>query len=273
MLLLVAVMVVLTFVRRFRVAQSPLTWQIATYAIGGVAAYWTIPPSYGTAMLLHRFRFVLIGLVAAAALGACRESTEGHSVPVGVMPIAEARARRTGDVVHVEGTVTVQSGAFASSIASGFALQDETAGIFVLDAHHEFGLGTRLRLTGRRGVTSGLQHIALQVVEPLDGSGAVVPRPVATGSLGNDLEGLLIRVSGRVMHEQDDAAYGYKAFVDDGSGPCQVFLDASTGLTQEATRWRIGDHLQVTGFAGRYNETDEIMPRVSSDIVKLAEMP
>ena len=41
-LFLVAVMAVLTFLRRFRAAQSPLAWQLATYAIGGVAAYWTI---------------------------------------------------------------------------------------------------------------------------------------------------------------------------------------------------------------------------------------
>ena len=41
-LFLVAVMTVLGFLRRFRVAQSALTWQLATYAIGGVAAYWTI---------------------------------------------------------------------------------------------------------------------------------------------------------------------------------------------------------------------------------------
>jgi len=188
------------------------------------------------------------------------------------MPIAEARASRSGDLVHVEGTVTVQSGAFASSVPSGFALQDETAGIYIVDSHHSVGLGARLRVIGRRGAESGLQYIRLQVMERLGGSHAVAPRPVATGSLDEELEGLLIQAAGRVIREQDDAPYGYKVFIDDGSGACQVFLDTSTGLTREVTRWRVGDRLQVTGFAGRYNETDEIMPRVSSDIVMLAEI-
>ena len=46
-----------------------------------------------------------------------------------------------GERVRVFGTVTVQSGAFASSISSGFALQDESAGIYVVDADHAFRPG------------------------------------------------------------------------------------------------------------------------------------
>ena len=64
--------------------------------------------------------------------------------------------------------------------------------------------------------------------------------------------------------------YGYKIFIDDGSGELQVFIDAATALIEGVTAWQPGDRIQVTDFAGRYQETHEIMPRIPSDMRKQA---
>jgi hypothetical protein len=67
--------------------------------------------------------------------------------------IAEARSLPLGTVVTIDGSVTVPSGAFASSFAplhQGFAIQDHTGGIFV-SVDEDLGLSPRgqVRVTGR----------------------------------------------------------------------------------------------------------------------------
>ena len=66
------------------------------------------------------------------------------------IPIINAR-QLEGKTVRVSGTVTVQSGAYASSISSGFAIQDETAGIYVIDDTHSYKLGQKVKVTGTVG--------------------------------------------------------------------------------------------------------------------------
>ncbi len=68
--------------------------------------------------------------------------------------IKEARGMSMGEPVRVSGTVTVQSHAFASSMSSGFAVQDESAGIYVLDSNHAFELGDRVKATGKEARSS-----------------------------------------------------------------------------------------------------------------------
>ena len=209
-------------------------------------------------------------LLIALLLGAGQIALASEATPVREMSVAQARAATIGEAVRVTGTVTVPSGAFAASLSTGFAIQDGTAGIYVLDSAHTFALGDRVRVTGRRGVEFDQQHIRLEAAEKLPGSGTVAPRPVRTGRVGAAEEGTLIRAAGRILRVQDDAPYGYKIFIDDGTGELQVFIDASTELIADATAWQPGDRVQVTGFAGRYQETHEIMPRIPSDMRKQA---
>ncbi len=82
--------------------------------------------------------------------------------------------------MRVTGTVTVQSGAFASSLSTGFAIQDGTAGIYVLDTEHDFELGDRVRVAGRRGIEFDQQNIRLDSAEKRPGSATVNPRPVSS---------------------------------------------------------------------------------------------
>jgi len=180
--------------------------------------------------------------------------------------IKVARDMSIGEPVRVTGTVTVQSGAFASSISSGFAVQDDSAGIYVVDANHAFELGDRVEITGQRGVDFGQSNIILESAERLTGSGTVIPKSVKTGNVGEAQEGTLIRAEGYVTQTRGDPPYGYKAFIDDGSGEIQVFVNTSTGLGDTARDWKLGDFISVIGVIGQYENTYEIMPRILSDI-------
>lgn len=183
------------------------------------------------------------------------------------IPIREARQLK-GKTIRVSGTVTVQSGAYASSISSGFAIQDQTAGIYVIDDTHSYQLGQSVTVTGTVGAENMQRTIKLQKSTLLSGSGTITPRPVQTGKVGEAEGGYLITAEGEITRTVDDGKYGYKLFIDDGSGPYQVFINASTELIEDATSWKPGDVIRVVGFAGRYSDDYEIMPRILPDIQK-----
>jgi DNA/RNA endonuclease YhcR with UshA esterase domain len=219
---------------------------------------------------LNSIRSRIATLLSAFLLGGCQAAPVSNSTPIREMSIEKARASTRGAAVRVTGIVTVQSGAFASSLSTGFAIQDRTAGIYVLDTEHAFELGDRVRVTGRRGMEFDQQNIRLESAEKPPGSGTVTPRPVQTGGVGEADEGYLIRAAGRIDRVEDDAPYGYKIFIDDGSGELQVFIDASIELIEDVAIWKPGDSIHVIGFAGRHEETHEIMPRIPSDLRKQA---
>jgi len=190
-----------------------------------------------------------------------------------VVSIADARAS-TGNVVTVRGTVTVPAGSFASStFDQGFALQDETGGIYVTMADNP-GLtkGRKVRVTGTLA-DDGYGLAVLRVtgvadVRPAVVASSPVPRVLPTGEVSDLTEGLLLQVSGTVTRgPTNDMPYGYSVFIDDGSGETQVFIPASTGVNPYRIPFaKIGSRIQVTGFSAEYNGQFEVLPRVRADI-------
>ena len=49
-----------------------------------------------------------------------------------------------------------------------------------------------------------------------------------------------------------------------------TFIDSSTVLIDSVADWEVGDFINVTGFAGQYEEAYEILPRIAPDIKKQA---
>jgi len=204
--------------------------------------------------------------LAAILVSSCQTAAVSNSALIETVSIKEARSMSIGEPVRVSGTVTVQSGAFGSSSSSGFAVQDYSAGIYIVDAIHAFKLGDRVTVSGKRGAANGQLNIILESAEKLRGFGKVIPIRVKTGNVGESEEGILIQVEGYVTQTKDDPPYGYKVLIDDSSGEYQVFVNASTGLVERAKDWKVGDFVSVIGFAGQYETTHEIMPRIFSDI-------
>ncbi|MFY0581303.1 DNA-binding protein [Cystobacter fuscus] len=223
--------------------------------------------AFSSRMPLGR-RFLL--LMLPVVLVAC-----GHTGSEGpkATPISEARGRANGTQVTVEGYVTVQPGAFASALGNeGFALQDNTGGIYVKLARKlDFGLGAHVRVTGTLNDESNLRILESEPgsVETLAGTQQVGAKDVRTGDVGESTEGLLVRINARVTQPiNDELPYGYELYVDDGSGEVQVYIHGSAGFDPATLNaLTVGQTLQVTGFSSQYEDTLEVAPRQPSDLV------
>lgn len=213
-----------------------------------------------------RSSLFVLGLLATLATGC--QSEESTSPP-----ISQARASADGSMVTVEGFVSVVPGTFVSAMGDeGFSVQDSSGGIYVKVAQKlDFGLGSKVRVTGTVGDQTRLRIITAEPasVEKLEGSQQVAPKEVTTGGVNESVEGTLVKVTGNITQTfQDDSPYGYKLYINDGSGEVQVFVHASAGFDKEALRaLAAGRRLTVTGLAAQYETTYEVAPRQPSDLV------
>jgi DNA/RNA endonuclease YhcR with UshA esterase domain len=188
--------------------------------------------------------------------------------------IADARSLPAGTVVTVEGAVTVPSGAFASStFDQGFGIQDETAGIYVSTAENpNLHLFRRVRVTGAVGDDGFgqlvLRPASLADVRRLPGAERVAPQTAATGDIGEDTEGSLMKITGTVTRPiVNDLPFGYQVFVDDGSGETQIFIPASTGINPFTIPFiRLGARITAVGFSSQFLAQYEILPRHRLDL-------
>lgn len=186
--------------------------------------------------------------------------------------IAAARSLPLGTVVTVDGSVTTPSGAFESSFFDqGFGLQDRSAGIYV-SVPSSLGLAPRAQAR----VTGTLQDsFGLLILVPADpaadvkahGAGPKVrPKWVTTGAVSEATEGLLVQVVGTITQAPtSDLPYGYKFFVDDGSGELQIFVNVQTGI--DLSGLAAGQLVSVTGFSSQFDTHYEIDPREPADVV------
>jgi DNA/RNA endonuclease YhcR with UshA esterase domain len=181
-----------------------------------------------------------------------------------------ARALPIGTVVTVEGVVTTPSGAFNSGVSDrGFAVQDRTGGLFVsLQYDLQLRPGQKVRATGAIGQSNGL--LTLVPIHPdevkvLPGKGEVEPRELRTVKVGEATEGQLVQVVGRITKApENDLPYGYKLYVDDGSGAVVVFVNVETNI--DAMAFSAGQKVRVVGFSSQYEDHYEIDPRFPRDI-------
>jgi DNA/RNA endonuclease YhcR with UshA esterase domain len=191
-----------------------------------------------------------------------------------VISIAEARSLLPGTVVTVDGSVSTPSGAFESSFFDkGFGLQDRTGGIYV-SLQTDLGVAPRrqARVTGTLQNSFGL--LILVPVNPSDvklhGAGPKIhPEEVATGNISEATEGRIVTVTGTITGApESDLPYGYKFFVDDGSGEVQIFVNLQTGI--DLSGLAAGQVVRVTGFSSQFDTHYEIDPRSPADIAVLA---
>lgn len=187
-----------------------------------------------------------------------------------VITIAEARALPLGTVVTIDGAITVPSGAFSSStFDQGFAIQDRTGGIYIsVPDNNGFGLRQQVRVTGKLAdtVLPGLLVLVdVTEIKPHGSGPKVQPLPVATGDVGEDTEGKLVRITGTITQPIiNDLPFGFIIFINDGSGEVHSFVCASTGI--DVSGLSPGQTIEVTGFSGQFASDFEVDPRMQDDI-------
>jgi hypothetical protein len=240
--------------------------------------------------LLSRSLPVLSCLLASVAFLACGSDTTTSSSTEGgtgsstsssssgsggssaTSTIAEARAFAEGKTATVEGFVTVVPGTFNSATGEqGFAIQDDSAGVYVsLTDLIDLPLDQHVRVTGKLAQVAQqtVLMIAKEGVTKLDGPKAIVPVEVKTGDVKEAVEGKLIQVTGKLTKVvQDDAPYGAKVFIDDGSGETQVFVHIVAGKQVIDTASFVVDQtITVVGLGAQYEAAYEACPRMASDL-------
>lgn len=197
----------------------------------------------------------------------------GPRITNAVISIADARNQPLGTIVTVEGSVTVPSGAFtASTFDQGFAIQDETAGIYVSTSENpNLNFNRRVRVTGVLADDGFglliLRPASLADVEKVGGASLIKPESVSTGDIGEETEGSLVKVTGTVTLVRNDLPFGFAVFIDDGSGETQVFIPASTGINPFKIPFIVpGARITVVGFGGQFLSQYEVLPRHRGDI-------
>jgi hypothetical protein len=214
-----------------------------------------------------RFASVLLLVLGSAGL-AVPAHADGSAHRT--VSIARARTLPLGTVVTVDGSATTPSGAFESSFFDkGFGLQDRSAGIYVSvpdDPH--IAPRTQVRVTGTLRDSFGL--LILVPADPTmikaHGNGPRIhPAPRATGAVNEASEGRLVRVVGTVTQPPaSDPPFGFKFFVNDGSGELTIFVNVQTNI--DLTGLTTGRTVSVTGFSSQFDTHYEIDPRFQSDI-------
>ncbi|WP_437676745.1 DNA-binding protein [Sorangium sp. So ce131] len=209
--------------------------------------------------------------MALAFAAGCGSSDDGTPEDAAI-PVADARALPASATATVEGFVTVAPGTFRSATEEqGFALQDSGAGIYVsMTEAVVAALGAKVRATGT------LAQVAQQTVLVAERSAVVIgpgeqdvsPEDVKTSEVDEAVEGLLVRVAGQVTRAvEDDAPYGLKVFVDDGSGEVQVFVHLVENMPViDTSSLDVGQEIEVTGLAAQYEATYEVCPRRAEDL-------
>jgi hypothetical protein len=234
---------------------------------GALLAVFALDAAIGAASTLH-YRHTQ---PSAHAVKQTAELRARYLAPAH-LPIDAIRRLGPGAPVTVEGFVTVPPGLFTSFTGEqGFAIQDPTGGLYVaLPERRDVPLGAKVRVTGNLADIAKLLVVRSRpdMVTPLRGHWLLAPEVTRTGRVGAGTEGRLVSVRGTITRPVgDDRPYGYKLFVDDGSGECQVFVPASTGIDPLANpAFGVGRPLAAAGFSGRYEHTHEVIPRFARDL-------
>jgi hypothetical protein len=215
-------------------------------------------------------RHTSLSLLLAALLPVFAFVAAPASAASRFVTIATARQLPLGTRVTLAGVATTPSGAFDSSFFDkGFAIQDETAGIFV-------SLQTNLNVAPRTrvAVTGVLEdHSGLLVINPgsasnvrLRGIGRrVEPVWLTTHAIGESTEGRLVLVIGRISTApSNDLPFGFKFAVDDGSGEVQIFVNTQTGI--DVSELALDQLVSVVGLSSQFEDHYEIDPRSPADI-------
>jgi uncharacterized protein YdeI (BOF family) len=195
--------------------------------------------------------------------------------PDGAVTVSAARAAADGTSVTVE-AVALTASDFHDG--GGF-VADATGGIAVLVDGGSFARGERLRITGtvddrfsQRTIRADGADIA--TVGPAE---EPVPATAATGSIGEALEGGLVRVHGSLLGGASVLTTGVAFDLDDGSGSIRLVVPTLTGITVDG--WAAETQLELVGVVGQRDSSGSgaagyrVMPRDPFDIVGVGAPP
>jgi DNA/RNA endonuclease YhcR with UshA esterase domain len=185
--------------------------------------------------------------------------------------IYEAKRLTPNAWVKVKGRVTAPPGLFG---ARTMYIQDGAAGIMVYlpkDHRLELQVGEKVEVEGNLKDFHGEWEISVSSRGDVKRKGvgeAPPPLPIATTSLLEPYEGLLVMLRGRAVRFKGRTTI----WVDDGTGPAKVYLRSKTGIKKPFIE--PGTPVTVVGVVSQYTDKKNpsrydyrLLPRFQTDLL------
>jgi hypothetical protein len=202
-------------------------------------------------------------------------SPSATPAPVAPISVAEARAMPNGSPVVVE-AVSLTDGGFSEG---GGYVADSSGGIAVLVADGTFPRAALLRVSGTVDDRFHQRTVRAEAagVEVLGTASEPDAPAVATGSVGEAVEGQLAQILGTILGAPTSLSAGLAFDVDDGSGSLRVVVGSDTGI--DTAEWETGSSLTIRGVIGQRDSSGSgtagyrLQPRDSADVTVVGATP
>ncbi|MBN1217989.1 MAG: lamin tail domain-containing protein, partial [Anaerolineae bacterium] len=193
------------------------------------------------------------------------------------LKIFDAKRLTLGAWVKVRGRVTAPPGVLGTRT---MYIQDETAGIMIYlpqDHNRYFNLGDKVEVVGDLRLYHEEFEIAVDDrsdVKFLEAGSPLPPLPIATTSLLEPYEGLLVMLQGEAVHFKGWTTM----WLDDGTGWAKVYIRSSTGIKKPFID--TGAPVTAVGIVSQYSEKDNpsrddyrLLPRYQTDLILPEPLP
>lgn len=174
--------------------------------------------------------------------------------------LAEVRQEEKGEMVEVTGVVSVPPGVLGDRVIylSGSGVQ-----VYLSKANWpKINLGDTVKLTGEVSASSGETRLKLAQASDIEVTGkgaAPQPHRLETGEVGEETEGWLVMIQGKVTETNGDTFY-----IDDGSGEARVYIKSSTKI--DKPQMKKGMAITVTGVVSETSSGYRVLPRWQEDV-------
>lgn len=178
--------------------------------------------------------------------------------------IDSLRSLPKGKKVSVTGTVIVPPNVFGTT-------QFYLNGIQIYSVSYpypELAVGDRVSVSGTLSASGGESRITVPKtgsVKLIEHGEAPAPQIVSAESLGDEYEGMLVKVEGEIMEKK-----GTTLWLDDGTGEARIVLKEGIGVSEE--EFVVGNRLAVTGVLSETASGYRLLPRGAEDLETRGEV-
>lgn len=190
-----------------------------------------------------------------------------------IIPISDARKKLENEIVTVKGTATVDVNILGDTIVY---IQDSTGGIRIdlpTGVTVNISKDQVIQVTGKIDFYHNETEIDIAKIEDIkfsDQNGIAFPTSqVAAGSISSNFEqneGILVYAEGEIINN-----YSTSFDIQTGVGVIRVSVLSSTGI--DIPEKSKGDYAKITGIFSQYDSSYRILPRYTSDIQIIPEIP
>lgn len=184
------------------------------------------------------------------------------------VPISEIRNRNLGDLVKVQGIVSVEPGVLGKQIF--YLLGSGIQVYFYKKDFPNLKVGDRIEVMGEIRESKGERKIKINSkkdIKILEKEVSFWPKEIKTGEVNENLEGNLVSIEGEVVNSKPNYLY-----LDDGSGKIKIYFKKTTEIKKP--RLKEGEWLKVIGIISQNGKEYHLLPRYQSDfkIIKKREI-